>query len=75
MLDAKPMEVTVAATRGHVVKAPSESEPYKVVLEHEDGKETEQLVPIVRDGEALIKQETPAPPERDTTRDRPSPNA
>jgi hypothetical protein len=65
----------LTATRGHVVQTPDEKEPYKVVLEHEGGKDTEQPVPTVREGEELIKQETPTPPERDKTHDRPAPEA
>jgi hypothetical protein len=62
----------MSATRGHVVKTPAKKEPYKVVLEHEIGPDTDEPVSSVREGEKLIRQETPIPPERDTTRDRPA---
>jgi hypothetical protein len=61
----------MTATRGHVVRTPGEEEPYKVVLEHEGSKDTEQPVPTMREGEELIKQETPTPLARDTSFDRP----
>jgi hypothetical protein len=69
------MEVAVTATRGRVVQTRGGKEPYKVVLEHEGRKDTEHPVPTVRDGENIIKQETPTPPARDTTYDRPAPDA
>ncbi|MDB5713771.1 MAG: hypothetical protein JWO15_1168 [Sphingomonadales bacterium] len=62
----------MAATRGHVVQTPAKEEPYKVVLEHEIGPDTNEPVASVREGENLIKEETPTPPKRDTTRDRPA---
>ena len=46
--------------------------PYKVVLEHTSGIDTEQAVATMREGEALIKRETPAVPERDRARDEPA---
>jgi hypothetical protein len=69
------MEIVMTATRGRVVQTPAERKPYKVVLEHEAGKDTEHAVSTMREGEALIAQETPKPPERDTTRDQPAPAA
>jgi hypothetical protein len=69
------MEVVMTATRGRVVQTPAAKEPYKVILEHEAGKDTEHAVSTVREGEALIAQETPKPPERDTTRDQPASDA
>jgi hypothetical protein len=61
----------MAATRGRIVQTPTEKKPYKVVLEHEGGTDTERPVSTMREGEALIRLETPAPPARDTARDRP----
>jgi hypothetical protein len=66
------MEVFMAATGGRIVLTPGEKDPYKVVLEHEADKDTEQPVQTMEQGEALIKKETPTPPTRDTTRDRPA---
>jgi hypothetical protein len=68
-------EAAVTANRGHVVQTPGEDEPYKVVLEHEASKDTEHPVSTVKEGEELIKKETPTPPERDTTHDYPAPKA
>jgi hypothetical protein len=61
----------MAATRGHVVRTPTKKEPYKVILEHDGGPDTEASVSTVREGEDLIKEEMPTQPERDTTRDTP----
>jgi hypothetical protein len=65
------MEEIMTATGGRVVLTPDEKEPYEVVLEHEGGDETEAPVRTVREGEALIKQETPTPPKRNTLFDHP----
>jgi hypothetical protein len=62
----------MAATDGHIVLTPGAKEPYKVVLEHEGAKDTEHPVLTIREGEALIKQETPIPPKRDATFDHPA---
>ncbi len=67
----KGMEAPMAATRGRVVQTPTKEKPYKVVLEHEGGVDTEEGVETMREGEALIRQETPTPPERDASRDPP----
>jgi hypothetical protein len=67
------MEMIMAAKRGHVVLTPTAKEPYKVVLELEGGEESEQPVPTMRDGEALIRRETPTPQARDKTHDQPPP--
>jgi hypothetical protein len=60
-----------AATGGRVVTTPEERKPYKVILEHDGGPDTEEPVATVKEGEDLIKQEMPTPPERDKTRDTP----
>lgn len=62
----------MSATRGRVVQTPTKKQPYKVVLEHESSGDTEQGVETMREGEALIKEETPRPAKRDTSRDRPA---
>jgi hypothetical protein len=59
------------AARGRVVKTPKTDKPYKIVLEHEDGADTEQAVETVREGEARIRLETPEAAARDTSRDTP----
>jgi hypothetical protein len=61
----------VLAIRGRVVLTPAGREPYKVVLEHEALYFTEHPVATVRDGERLIQQSTPMPPERCTLHDHP----
>ena len=65
----------MAATRGYIVQTPTKEKPYKVVLEHEGSDDTEQAVSTMREGETLIRVETPTPPARDTTRDPPLLNA
>lgn len=62
----------MAATRGRIVKTPTKGKPYKVVLEHAGSADTDQAVETMREGEALIREETPTPPERDTSRDQPA---
>jgi hypothetical protein len=65
----------MSATRGHIVQTPTKDEPYKVVLEHDDGPDTECPAATIREGEALIRDQTPSPAERDKSRDRPAPKA
>ena len=62
----------MTAIRGRVVQTPSMDQPYKVVLEHASGNDTEQAVATMREGEALIKREASAVPERDRARDGPA---
>jgi hypothetical protein len=59
----------MAANRGHIVLTPKKGKPYKVVLEHEQGENTEHPVSTMREGEAFISEHTPPAPERDTSRD------
>lgn len=63
----------MAATSGRIVQTPTKKKPYKVVLRHEGSGDTEQAVETMREGEALIRDETPAPPKRNTLRDQPAP--
>ena len=65
----------MTAMRGRVVRTPRGEKPYKVVLEHDGRVDTEQAVHTIREGEALIRKETPTPPGRDTSRDRPRSDA
>jgi len=55
--------------RGRIVQTPTKAHPYKVVLEHEQGADTEHPVATMREGEALIKEKTPRPPKRNQARD------
>jgi len=65
----------MTATRGRVVQTPTKKKPYKIILEHEGAPDTEQSVATMREGEAIIKDETPTPPERNRSRDEPPSNA
>ena len=42
---------------------------FKVVFSHEGRADTEQDCETVREGEAIIRRNTPTPPKRDTSRD------
>jgi hypothetical protein len=59
-------------TRSQVVLTPGEAEPYKIVLENQGGRATEQPVSSIRQGEQLISEQTPRPPARDTLYDWPA---
>ena len=65
----------MAGKSGRVVQTPKEDKPYKVVIDREDGRSVEQPVETVREGEAIIKEETPAPPARDRLHDHPAAQA
>lgn len=60
------------AIRGHIVQTPKKKKPYKVVLEHEGAPDTEQSVLSMREGEAIIRDETPTPLKRNRSRDEPA---
>ena len=64
--------MSIIATGGRVVQTPATKKRYKVVLQHENGADTEHAVETMREGEALIRKKTPQPPVRDTLRDRPA---
>jgi hypothetical protein len=55
---------------GRIVQAGGSSEPYKVVLTHEDGHTSEHPCATMREGEAFIRSVIPSQPKRDTSRDR-----
>lgn len=59
----------MAAIRGRIVQTPGEDKPYKVVLEHEEGGQSEHPVATMREGEELIKRHMPPLPERNGSRD------
>ncbi len=48
--------------RGRVVITPGQKQPYKIVLEHEDGEITEYPVATIRAGEDLIRHRVLPPP-------------
>lgn len=56
------------AISGRVVLTPDEQLPYKVVLQHEDNADSEHEVASVRAGEAMIRENLPAPPTPDLLR-------
>ena len=56
------------AKSGHVVQTSPGS--FKVVLKHEVGDDTEQACATVREGEAIIRRNTPTPPTRSHLLDR-----
>jgi hypothetical protein len=60
----------MSATGGRVVRTPHEAHPYKVVLQHEHAQDSEHPVATMREGEALIRAESPKPPRADVSRDR-----
>ena len=55
---------------GRMVQAGGPDQPYKAVLTYEDGHTTERACATMREGEAYIRSVIPAPPSRDTSRDR-----
>jgi hypothetical protein len=67
--DSEAGRSQMSATCGRIVRTPGKEKPYKVMLEHEEGGETEHPVSTMKEGEALIKRETPRPAKRDTARD------
>ena len=48
---------------GRIVRTPDEKRPYKVVLDREDGGKSEFPASTVREGEAIIKEKSPTPPD------------
>jgi hypothetical protein len=56
------------AKSGRVVQVSLDN--LKVVLTHEDGSETEQPCATMRDGEAIIRRNTPTPAAKDAWQDR-----
>ena len=54
---------------GRIVRTPEESKPYKVVLEHEEGADTEHPMETMKEGEAFIREQMPTPKKRDDSRD------
>ena len=63
----------MSATRGHIVQTRTKDEPYKVIMEHEDGTVTETPAATIKEGEALIRDQTPTPAERDKSRESNAP--
>lgn len=65
MTDTEENEMAIS---GRIVLTPEKSLPYKVVLEHEEGADSEYEVASVRAGEKLIRDHLPKPPAPDLLR-------
>lgn len=60
----------MAARSGYIVQTPDADQPYKVILEHEDGRHTEHACSTMREGEVIIWRNTPTRLARNTFFDR-----
>jgi hypothetical protein len=58
---------------GRIVRDPAGQEPYKVILSHDQGGESERVFPTMRDAEAFVRRNTPRPKARDIFWDREAP--
>ena len=58
------------AKSGYIVQTREAEEPYKVVFSHDDGPDTEQACRTIREGQAIIRRNTPTPPSQNTFRDQ-----
>jgi len=58
------------AKSGYVVQTCDAALPYKVVFNHEVGPDTEQPCATMREGQAIIRRNTPTPSSRSTLLDR-----
>ena len=59
--------------RGRIVHKPGSKLPYKAILTHDVGEDTEHAFATMREAEAFIKRNTPVPTSRRTTLDRDAP--
>jgi hypothetical protein len=55
---------------GRIVRDPAAERPYKVILSHDEGPESECAFSTMREAEAFIHRNTPRPRARDTFWDR-----
>jgi hypothetical protein len=60
----------MSSERGRIVHTPGSDLPYKAVLTHDAGEDTEHAFATMREAEAFIKRNTPVPASRRTTYDR-----
>jgi len=58
---------------GRIVRDPAGQEPYKVILSHDQGAESERAFATMRDAEAFVRRNTPRPKARSTFWDREAP--
>ena len=60
----------MSSERGRIVHAPGSKLPYKAILSHDAGEDTEHAFATMRQAEAFIKRNTPVPASRRRTYDR-----
>jgi hypothetical protein len=58
---------------GRIVRGPAGPKPYKVILSHDQGAESERGFATMRDAEAFVRRNTPRPKARSTFWDREAP--
>jgi hypothetical protein len=58
------------AKSGRIVQTPDAAHPYKVVFDHEDGSVTSQACATIREGQAIIRRNTPTPSPPNTLLDQ-----
>jgi hypothetical protein len=63
----------MSSERGKIVHTPGSDLPYKAILAHDAGDDTERDFATMREAEAFIKRNTPVPTARRTTYDRDAP--
>jgi hypothetical protein len=63
----------MSSERGKIVHTPGSDLPYKAILTHDAGDDTEHDFATMREAEAFIKRNTPVPTARRTTYDRAAP--
>jgi len=59
---------------GRVVRDPAGSKPYKVILSHDQGAESERAFATMREAEAFVRRNTPRPRAQTTFWDRAAPD-
>ena len=60
----------MSSERGRIVHAPGSAMPYKVILTHDAGDDSERAFATMREAESFIQRNTPVPAARRTTYDR-----
>jgi hypothetical protein len=63
----------MSSERGRIVHTPGSDLPYKAILTHDVGDDTERDFATMREAEAFIKRNTPVPTAHRTTYDRAAP--
>jgi hypothetical protein len=58
---------------GRIVRDPAGQKPYKVILSHDQGADSERAFATMRDAEAFVRRNTPRPKARSTFWDRDAP--